>query len=115
MPIDLYEEKNIPKVVNFILGFESTARSHGFKIALKRLNSTGAKFTEAQLLKAQESLKMNKGDLSALFHQNAEEKEEKEETLEEEVEEEQYMEEKEEISEEESEGNSMKILELIYF
>lgn len=77
MPTDLYEEKNIPKVVNYLLGFEAAARKNGCKIALKRIDSSqvsSTRFTEAQLLRAQESLKMTKMDaLSVLFHQEVQE------------------------------------------
>jgi hypothetical protein len=73
MPIDLFEEKNIPKVVNYLLGFEAAARKSGFKIILKRLDASQVdshRFTDAQLRRATESLKMTKlENLSALFHQ----------------------------------------------
>jgi hypothetical protein len=105
MPIDLYEEKNIPYVVNYLLGFEKTAVSGGFKIALKRIDTNMGenRFTEAQLIRAQESLKMQKGaNLNELFHHNA--------SLEvESAEEEQYDEEDSE-SEEEDEPEGLTLV-----
>ena len=71
-PIDLFEEKNIPKVINYLLGFESAAQKKGCKILLRRLDAslvTDDRFTEDQLLRAQETLKITKSDsLNILFH-----------------------------------------------
>ncbi len=80
MPIDLFEEKNIPKVVNYLLGFEAAARKSGFSIQLKRLDDSFYKsdrFTAAQMSKAQEALKKTKMEnLSVLFHNKPKEVEE---------------------------------------
>ena len=53
-PIDLFEEKNIPKVINCLVAFEGVARKAGFSIEMKKLESST--FSEAELQEAERML-----------------------------------------------------------
>jgi hypothetical protein len=50
-PIDLYEEKNVPKVVRTVSSFERAARKAGFKIVIKHI--TELDYSDEQLMRAQ--------------------------------------------------------------
>jgi len=58
--IDLYEEKNIPKVVYGLLLLEDNAKRRGFKFAIRKLD-VAIDFSEEQIQKAINDLTKNKG------------------------------------------------------
>lgn len=50
VPIDLYEEKNIPKVVKCLASFERVARKAGFKIVIKPITEESVSMLIISLL-----------------------------------------------------------------
>lgn len=55
-PLDLYEEKNVPKVVHLLLVFAELAKKRGFETVLQHLNPLDVEFTEEEVHRAEEIL-----------------------------------------------------------